>query len=115
MPDIPIPLAIHRGEREITITWTEDHRSVFSTRELRLGCHCAQCRDEFTGRLLLEPGAIPEDITAKKVELVGTYAVRFDWSDGHHTGIYTYEYLREICPCERCRADSPDAETPVRP
>lgn len=101
-PEIPIPLAIHRGERDITVTWAADHRSVFPARDLRIACPCAQCRDEFTGRLLLEPGAVPETLAAGKIELVGTYAIRIDWSDGHRTGIYTYEYLREICPCEKC-------------
>lgn len=104
MADIPIPLAIHRGERDITITWAADHRAVYPARDLRIACHCAQCRDEFTGRLLLEPGHIPEDMTARRLELVGSYAIRIDWSDGHSTGIYTYEYLLEICPCEKCEA-----------
>jgi len=100
--DIPIPLAIHRGEREIVITWAPDHRAAYPARDLRIQCHCAQCRDEFTGRLLLEPGTVPDDIIVRRIELVGTYAIRFDWSDGHTTGIYTYEYLRKICPCEKC-------------
>jgi DUF971 family protein len=29
--------------------------------------------------------------------------VRFEWSDGHNTGIYSYEYLRALCPCEACQ------------
>jgi len=36
------------------------------------------------------------------VEEVGHYAFRIDWSDGHNTGIYTYEHLRKICPCKEC-------------
>jgi DUF971 family protein len=31
--------------------------------------------------------------------------VRFEWSDGHNTGIYSYEYLRAICPCETCQKE----------
>jgi len=41
-----------------------------------------------------------------KVSLVGAYAIRIDWSDGHSTGIYTYEFLWEICPCGKHGSDS---------
>jgi DUF971 family protein len=39
------------------------------------------------------------------VEEVGSYAIRIDWSDGHGTGIYSFDHLRRICPCKKC-ADS---------
>jgi DUF971 family protein len=37
-----------------------------------------------------------------EVEPVGSYAVRIHWSDGHNTGIYSWEHFREICPCAEC-------------
>jgi DUF971 family protein len=37
-------------------------------------------------------------------EAVGNYAVRIHWSDGHNSGIYSWEHLRKICPCAECRA-----------
>jgi DUF971 family protein len=44
--------------------------------------------------------------TAKptQAEPVGRYALRFTWNDGHQHGIYSWQYLREICPCRECRA-----------
>ncbi len=36
------------------------------------------------------------------VEEVGSYAIRIDWSDGHGTGIYSFDHLRRICPCKEC-------------
>ncbi len=60
-----------------------------------------------TGAALLDPETVPDDVRPLVVELVGTYAIRIDWSDGHGTGIYPYRYLREICPCDRCAADRP--------
>ena len=48
---------------------------------------------------------IPADIRPLSVALVGTYGLRVQWSDGHGTGIYTFERLLAICPCERCRAE----------
>jgi DUF971 family protein len=38
------------------------------------------------------------------VEQVGNYAIRINWSDGHNSGIYSYEHFRRICRCEECRA-----------
>jgi DUF971 family protein len=38
------------------------------------------------------------------IEPVGSYALRIVWSDGHNTGIYSYDHLRHICPCPECRA-----------
>jgi len=98
----PVPVAIHRADDAVTVTWDQDHVSVYRARELRLACPCAVCREEMTGRPLLDPGTVPADVQPLAVHLVGGYAIRIDWSDGHNTGIYTYEYLLAICPCERC-------------
>ncbi len=37
------------------------------------------------------------------VEPVGGYAIRIEWSDGHNTGIYSFDHFRKICPCDECR------------
>jgi DUF971 family protein len=36
-------------------------------------------------------------------EGVGKYAIKFNWNDGHELGIYSWQWLREICPCEECQ------------
>jgi hypothetical protein len=41
-------------------------------------------------------------LRAQKATPVGNYAIQFDYSDGHSTGIYSYDYLRTMCPCEDC-------------
>jgi ATP-binding protein involved in chromosome partitioning len=102
----PVPQAIHRADDAVTITWAEDHVGVYPARSLRLACPCAGCVEEMTGRPLLDPAAIPGDVVPLRVSLVGAYAIRIDWNDGHSTGIYTYEYLRSRCPCARCSAGS---------
>lgn len=103
MTDLPIPERIHRDDREIVVTWPGEHVSTYPSRRLRLSCQCAACREEMTGRPLLDPSTVPQDVRPLSVSLVGSYAVRIQWSDGHGTGIYTYEYLLTICPCERCQ------------
>ena len=56
-----------------------------------------------TGKPLLDPATVPADIRPLSVELVGAYGLRVHWSDGHGTGIYTFENLLAWCPCDRCR------------
>lgn len=49
----------------------------------------------------------PDELTAatslRKIEAVGSYAITIEWEDGHHFGIYTWSYLRQLCPCSQCR------------
>jgi ATP-binding protein involved in chromosome partitioning len=49
-----------------------------------------------TGVPLLEPSQVPDDIHPVSVVLVGTYGIRVTWSDGHDTGIYTFEALQRV-------------------
>ncbi len=93
MARIPVPVEIHRDDRQIVLKWSADHETVFPARDLRLACPCAQCRHEMTGKPLLNPGSVPEDVRPLSVKLVGGYGFRVEWSDGHATGIYTYESL----------------------
>jgi ATP-binding protein involved in chromosome partitioning len=105
MPPSPIPHLIRRLDEgaAIEIQWDEaGHAGVFDARDLRLACPCAACREELTGRPLLDPGSVPADVRAMALRLVGAYAVHVSWSDGHGTGIYTWEMLAGMCPCPRC-------------
>ncbi len=101
----PVPYAIRRvgdGAR-IEIQWEErGHLASYGARELRLACRCASCQEEMSGRPILDPATVPADVRALDVRLVGGYAVHFEWSDGHSTGIYPWEYLLSICPCPDC-------------
>ena len=102
MTGTPVPRAIHRANDAVSVTWDEEHVGVYPARMLRLACPCAGCVEEMTGRPLLDPASVPDDVAPLKIDLVGAYAIRITWSDGHATGIYTYEHLRSLCPCERC-------------
>ena len=95
----PIPYAITRRDDGLLIEWSEGQEPVFyPARPLRLACPCAMCMEEMTGRPLLDPAAVPPDIRPESVALVGAYGLRILWSDGHGTGIYTYEGLRATPP-----------------
>lgn len=84
------------------IEWSDGHKAVYPVRYLRQHCPCAACTDEWTGALRLKPDDIPMLIRLEDVEAVGRYALRFKWSDGHDTGIYSYTFLRRICQCDAC-------------
>nr|NIO07374.1 DUF971 domain-containing protein [Deltaproteobacteria bacterium] len=60
---------------------------------------CALCQghEATTKKFINVPNAKLNGIRA-----VGNYAVEFRWQDGHSTGIYTFDYLRSLCPCPNC-------------
>ncbi len=91
-------------EQRLAIDWRDGHHSEYWPRDLRLACPCAGCIDELTGQPLLDPRTVPFDVYPAAVRWVGRYALGFEWSDGHTTGIYTFELLRRLCPCEECRS-----------
>lgn len=80
---------------EITILWSDGRLTRHTFRRLRYLCQCAYCRDEHTGVRTITWESIPESMKAVRIEPVGSYALKFVWSDGHQTGFYTYPYLRE--------------------
>jgi len=90
----------------LAIDWADGHRSEYPPRWLRVNCRCAGCVEEMTGRPLLDPASVPVDVYPQSVDYVGRYALKFAFSDGHDTGIYPFELLREICPCPACASRS---------
>jgi DUF971 family protein len=63
--------------------------------------------DEMSGRALLDPIMVPADVGPVSLALVGAYGLRVQWSDGHGTGIYTFQRLLAACPCADCRTRRP--------
>jgi DUF971 family protein len=96
------------------IEWKDGHESAWTFRWLRNACPCATCHEERekTGRLPGEekPGEqtllkmYKAPVTPIDVTPVGKYALKFKWSDGHESGIYSWQYLRRVCRCHACSA-----------
>lgn len=97
----------------VDITWSDDHASHYDFPYLRDLCPCALCNDEREKKARISgasvgaapPAVLPmfkPKVTAKGATAVGNYAVQIQFSDGHSTGIFSFEHLREICPCEDC-------------
>jgi DUF971 family protein len=98
----------------VDIEWKDGHRSHYSFIFLRDACPCALCDDERArgGRKpgdppKTAPGALPmfkPAIKATSAEGVGKYAIKFHFNDGHELGIYSWQFLRDVCPCDECKA-----------
>jgi ATP-binding protein involved in chromosome partitioning len=104
-----VPKSIRRLGGRVEFDWDGigpgGHVSRFGARALRLACPCAACVEEMSGRPILDPATVPEEVQADAIDLVGAYGIRVHWSDGHATGIYTFRGLREACPCPACQPD----------
>jgi DUF971 family protein len=112
----PEHIAISKS-KGIKIDWRAGHHSEYSLEYLRDECPCASCtgahgttpqKSSYSSTHAGPQPASPFKMYAPKlrmmnVEQVGAYAIRIDWSDGHNTGIYSFDHLRRICPCEECR------------
>ncbi|HZD05663.1 MAG TPA: DUF971 domain-containing protein [Longimicrobiales bacterium] len=80
----------------LRIRWRDGRIDEYEPRDLRLRCPCAGCVEEMTGRRILVPEMVPGNVHPRAIHYVGRYALQFVWSDGHQTGIYTFEYLRRL-------------------
>lgn len=97
----------------VDITWADGHASHYDFAYLREECPCATCNDERIKKAELQsaaPGfasspALPmfkPKPRAQAATQVGNYAIQLSFTDGHSTGIYSYDHLRSICPCAEC-------------
>ncbi|HLX13243.1 MAG TPA: DUF971 domain-containing protein [Bacteroidota bacterium] len=89
---------------ELSIEWDDGHTGRHTLRTLRKYCPCAECKQSVEmedGRTML-PILKPGQYELRSIEVVGNYAVQLVWGDGHKTGIYTYDHLRQVCECEGC-------------
>ena len=94
-PPAPPPEAIDLNERgEFEIAWPGGRVAIVPGFTLRDLCPCAACIEEGTGKKILDPSTIPLDIRAERIDPVGSYAIQVHWSDGHDTGLYTWDLLR---------------------
>ena len=100
----PVGIEADRQGGTLTIEWEDGHRSQYSTVILRWACPCAVCKGEWgrPGRLAGLDALPPEEFVLTDVQAVGSYAIMPTWESGHAQGIYSFEYLRGLCPCEEC-------------
>ncbi len=111
--NVPVEIDLDR-KRALTIVWSDGVRSTYPLALLRRECPCALCRQsrlEQGGQRLpvVQPAAQQQLMAvADTLELVGNYAIRILWKDGHATGIYDFGLLRSLSPASR-EPDRPPA------
>ena len=104
----PEHIAISKS-KGIKIDWKDGHHSDYGLTYLRDKCPCATCSGAH-GTPPRQPEAdnpfqmFKPALKMLSVEPVGNYAIRINWSDGHNTGIYSYEHFRRICQCPECKS-----------
>ncbi len=103
-----LPVSLRREGDQLVVEWNDGHRGVYSWPGLRRNCPCAGCREERDKppdpfRIL----SANELVALAPVSMapVGRYAYKIVWTDGHDTGIYTLEHLRQLCECPACKGE----------
>ena len=94
----PPPQVIERlpAEQALLVKWHDELEARLGLVALRAQCMCARCVDEITGERIVDIEGIDPAIAIEGMQLVGNYAVKIRWSDGHDTGLYTWEHLRKL-------------------
>ncbi len=118
----PTAVKIHvKTGAGVDITWADGHESHFDFPYLRDNCPCATCNDErakkeaFSSTAPAPSAVLPmfkPKPRAQSATQVGNYAIQINFNDGHSTGIFSYDYLRSMCPCPDCAKAFRDTPTP---
>lgn len=91
---MPIPRLIIPIDEDnlLRVLWDDDSLSHYPLPYLRGWCPCAACQGHGAERKFVEV----KDPHLESISLVGNYALNPRWADGHETGIYTFEYLKDL-------------------
>jgi len=89
----PENVILSENKKEITLDYG-DSSSIMSAEFLRVNSPSAEVKGHSAEQKKLVCGK--KDVTVKSIELVGNYAIRLIFSDGHSTGIYTWRYLQDL-------------------
>jgi DUF971 family protein len=97
------PQALERlsDEGTLKIVWPDGVSSRLAYLGLRAACMCARCVDEITGERIVDVEGLDPKVAIAEMQLVGNYALKIRWSDGHDTGLYTWQHLRALCEADR--------------
>lgn len=94
-------------QRELALRWEDGHQATIPWRVLRGFCPCAGCQGHHAAAITFRPAGDPD---LESVAAVGAYALSLGFADGHGTGIYSFDLLRRMCPCESCTTSAGPVE-----
>ena len=84
------------SDGNLVLRWDDGTDSKLAPRWLRARCPCAECVEEWSGKRVVGDEQVREDVRPRGMHQVGRYAVQIEWSDGHSTGIYSWDYLLKL-------------------
>lgn len=86
---------VQEDAHHFRVEWEDGYIQRFKLSELQKNCPCASCMDEFTGKKLVDPHSIDENVKAIRLTNVGRYGLRVKFTSGCSTGIYSFNMLRQ--------------------
>lgn len=113
---VPTSIVVNKTEGWLRITWADGADCTYPLGHLREACPCVQCRG---GHANMGAAHDPDDLlkltprssyVLVSMERVGNYAIQPVWDDGHSSGIYTWDFLRKLCPQEHAATAGPASE-----
>jgi len=110
----PKSIKLDAGNGNLGVQWADGHLSAFPYQYLRDRCPCATCAGKAPAPHVPSspfPMFGVSKLKPVRAELVGRYALQVFWSDGHSSGIYAFDHLRELCPCADCAAQQREIES----
>jgi DUF971 family protein len=87
----PVDIKLHQASRLLEIKFDNNTECMLSTEFLRVHSPSAEVRGHGAGQEVLQTGK--EDVNITAIEPVGNYAVKLMFTDGHDTGLYSWDYL----------------------
>ena len=98
----PTEIEYKSSDDALYMVFSDDHEVTYPTAYLRGYCPCARCQGHSGGQPKWQELRLHRQVEVINVQQVGNYALTITWGDGHDTGIYSFERLREMCPCPEC-------------
>ena len=98
-------ITVHKEDQKLSVDWQDGHESIYPLEGLRRACPCVFCQGghENMGKPV-DPKVFQTPPTRRwtitDMQITGNYAIQIFWDDGHKTGIYRFDRLRDMCPVE---------------
>ncbi len=95
-PDTPWPteITLHQASRRLDVAFSDGHRYEFPIEYLRVYSPSAEVRGHGPGQETLQTGK--RLVSIEEIIPVGSYAIQLRFSDGHDTGIFSWDYLKDL-------------------
>lgn len=90
----PTEISLHQASRKLELTFDDGTHGILSCEFLRVYSPSAEVRGHGSGQEILQTGK--EEVNIENIEPVGNYAIRLIFSDGHDTGLYSWDYLHDL-------------------